>query len=199
MHAQKIANGLGAANVGFHGRNLRRRRRRRLPDEPLHNPRAANHRGRISSIGGHLQNGGLRQKSSQRAARRQFHGAHGRATERRKAVVAGESIIGIDKIRSHYGDRRQVLANHSLEERARLLLHRFDQIVGEAVLGVQADVRVITANVAEVQPIVGEVANESVEAGADNEPFGLAAQYRWTAEPARACRRAQFGIWSRVG
>ena len=91
--------------------------------------------------------------------------------------MAGESFIGIYKIRSHHGDCRQVVANHGLEERARLVLHRFDQIVVEAVLGIQADVRVITANVPEIQPIVGEVADKAVEARAGNEPFDLAAQY----------------------
>ena len=85
----------------------------------------------------------------------------------------------------------QVVADQAGEVSAGLLAHAVGQIIVEPILGVEADVGFVSAEVTQVEPVIGEGVDEAREARLAEQPFGLGAQYGGIAEFAVGGQLAQ--------
>lgn len=90
--------------------------------------------------------------------------------------MGGEAVVGEDEICFYQHAGGQVVADHRREEGAGLALHAFDEVFVKAIFRKEADVGVVAADVAEIEPAVGEVFDEAVKAGTGDEAFGFGAE-----------------------
>ena len=90
--------------------------------------------------------------------------------------MSRETIVGVNKVGIDQHTCCEIVANHRREKGARFPLHRLDQIVIKAVLGMQTNIRFVASNVAQVEPVVGKTSDESIEAGTFDQPIGLTAK-----------------------
>ena len=177
VQREQFANRFGTADVRLHGGHARWRCRWWLADEALHHP-GSTHDGRgRRAVGADFQHSRLGQQATERTVLGQAHFTHGRASEWWKLVVFRKAVIGEDEVRFYQGAGRQVIANHRREESASFALHAFYEVFVKAILGEEADVGIVPAEVAEIEPAVGEVFHEAIEASAGDEAFGFCAEY----------------------
>ena len=90
--------------------------------------------------------------------------------------MPGESIVDEDEVSIDEHSRRQVVADHRRNEGPRLHFHRLNEIVVEAILGIEPNVGLVAADMSQPQPVVGEVPDEPLEAVAGDQSIGLALQ-----------------------
>ena len=105
-----------------------------------------------------------------------------------------QTVVGEDEIGIHEHLGGQVVANHRGDEGACLQLHAFDKIIIEAILGIESDVRLVAADVAQIEPVIGETADEALKATAGDETLGFTSQHRVVAKLLLGCQLAQNGI-----
>ena len=78
------------------------------------------------------------------------------------------------------------------------MLHRLDQVVIKAVLGMQTNIRFVASNIAQVEPVIGKILDEPIEAGTVDQPIGLTAKCVSNAELSRAGQFHQRRVRPRV-
>ena len=138
-------------------RHVGRRRRGRRPQQRLQHPLAAQHHRRPVGVGGHGQQARVAQQPVP-AVVLPAVAAEPAAVDVRDAVVAGELLVQERVVRPQQLRDRTVPAHLTLEEQLRLPHHRAAQRVVEA--GEQRAVRVLRMDVADLQPLTGEVVRE---------------------------------------
>ena len=137
MLVELLADGDRAADVRLDGGHARRRRRRFLAEDALHDPRAAQHRRGGRAVGGDFEHAGLRHQPAARAVLRQRHAAQRHAL----APAAGRSARRAARSASRSPTRRGCAPadrpQQFGEEQLRLLQRRFGQQVVEVVVGIE--------------------------------------------------------------
>jgi len=92
----------------------------------------------------------------------------------------------------------EVLAKHGCHESSRFPLHRLDQIIVEAVLRVEANIRIIPPDMTQIQPVVRKIAHKPLETRAVNQTIGLAAQNFGVPQALISRQARQLRIGTRV-
>ena len=87
-----------------------------------------------------------------------------------------KSVVRVNKICVDQQTRRQIVPNHRGKERARLSLHRFNQIIIKPILRIKADIRLIASDLSQIEPVIGKVFNVSLEPWPLDQSIGLASQ-----------------------
>ena len=77
-----------------------------------------------------------------------------------------QAFIDVEEVRVHQIADGEIVAHHGGNEGKRLAFQRIDQILVQLVFGIEALVRIVPAQMAEIEPVAREVLHEPVEAGA---------------------------------
>ena len=103
-------------------------------------------------------------QASERTAGRERDFTHGRALERRQAVVLGHPVVGIGEVGLHKVLRGKVVTDQAGEIGAGFFGHAVDEIIIETIFRVETNVGLIAAHVAQVQPAIRERTDKPLEA-----------------------------------
>ena len=198
MFGNQFPNGLRATDVRFYGRDTWRRRRWRLADKAVHDPDAAQHRRGAGAVRGKLQNGRLREQSAVRATPRQVNTLQVRSLHFMQSVMPGEAIVHEDEVCVNQRMRGKIFANHRREKSSGLTAHRLDEIIIQPILRIKANVGIIPAQLSQVEPAIGEMADEAIKAVARDETLGLCSKRRRIAQFLVLRKPDQFCIGTRV-
>ena len=166
-------------------RHVRRRRRRRRAEQVLENPLAAHDRRRAVGIRRHRQDAALAEQPAARAVRPKRHAPEVAALDVRDAVVPREPLVDERVVGAQQVERAAVLAHDARRRRAR---SRAASACAQRVVEVRETAlhRHRRLEVAQIQPLAGEVRDERVGARVRQHPPHLRAR----APPGRAARRA---------
>ena len=133
------------------------RRRRRHADDVLEHPLAAQHRRRAMRVRGGQQDGALAQQAAPRVVG-QRDAAELAAVDPWHVVVPREPLVDEAVVRGHQIEDIAVLVDDAAEEQLDLADHRATQVVVE--VGELERIGLLVAQVAEVQPLAGEILDE---------------------------------------
>ena len=112
--------------------------------------------------------------------------------------MLGKSIVDEREVGIDEHSCRQILADHRRDKGSRLPVHRLDEVIVEAVLGIEPDVGLIPSDMPQTQPVVGEISDEPFKVGADNQAIGFSSKNFCIAKSLRASQLQQLGIGTRV-
>ena len=79
--------------------------------------------------------------------------------------MSRQSVIGVDEVGLDKTLGWEIIADEPREIGTRFFSHAVHQVIVETVLRVEADVGLIPAHMAQVQPVIGERADEAIEVG----------------------------------
>ena len=198
MFGNQFPNGLRATDVRFDGGDTWRRRRWRLADEAVHDPSAAQHRGGAGAIGGKLQNGRLREQSAERAARWQVNTLQVRSLHFVQSVMPREAIVHEGEVCVNQRIRGKIFADHRREKSSGLTAHRLDKVIIQPILRIKANVGFIPAQLAQVEPAIGEMSDEAIKAVARDETLRLCSKRHGIAQFLVLRKPDQICIGTRV-
>src|SRR6185436_5958048 len=74
-------------------------------------------------------------------------------------------------------------ADHGSNECERLALEGVDQILVKLILGIEALVRIISAQIAQIQPVAGEALDKTLTTAAIDQPIGFTTQRGGITQP----------------
>ena len=89
--------------------------------------------------------------------------------------MPGQPVVGVDEVRLHEVLRGQVISDEPREVGAGFFAHAVDEVIVEAILRVETDIRVVATDMAEVEPVIREGTDEPIEAGVGQQAVGLGA------------------------
>ena len=180
-----------AIAIFFERRNIGRRRSGRNSEQIRENPFAALHRRRAIRIRGHSKNAALAEQTAT-VFGRQRDAAELASVDVRNAVVPrqtfiDEGVVGVQQV--HHA---AVFAHDALEEELRFLAHRLAQVVVE--IGEDLRIGRGVLEVAQEQPLLGEVVDQRVGALVGKHALHLLFQYRVVVQFALARQIQQFVV-----
>ena len=175
MLVELLAHGRRAARVGVDGAHARRRWWRGFVQQAVHHPQATLHRRGRGAVGGEFQNRGLPKQPTAWAPGGQRHASHLHTMHIRDAVMLGEALVEHRKAGPHQCAHGRIGGDEFAEKRARLGNHRLVQ--QKAILGVKLRVGRGLVHAAEVEPLVGEVADEAFAARVGEQSVHFAMQH----------------------
>ena len=149
---------VAATVLSFSGRHVRRRRRRRRAEDVFQNPLAANHRRRARGIRRDREDAALPQQAAALAVPVQRDAPEVAAVHVRNAVVLREPLVQERVVGLEQVEHAAVFAQDALEKQLGFAAERLAQVVVE--IGKQPQVGRDRFEVAQVQPLLGEVADE---------------------------------------
>ena len=138
-------------------RYARRRRRRRIVQEIVENPFAANHGRSAGGIRGDRQHTGLRQHAATLFAG-QFHAAERRAFHVRNAVEFRQRLIQERELTIDEIQNTAVLADHRVKKEPRFLAHGVTKLLVKIREAIR--IRLETIEIAKLQPLSAEVIHQ---------------------------------------
>ena len=109
-----------------------------------------------------------------------------------------ETIVHEGEVCVNQRTRGKILANHRREKSSGLAAHRLDKIIIQPILRIEANVRFIAAQLAQVEPAIGEMSDEAIKAVARDETFRLCSKRRRIAQLLVPRKPDQFLIGTRV-
>ena len=86
--------------------------------------------------------------------------------------MGGEPVVDQERVAVDERRDRGVASDHLLDEGARLAAQRLDEPVVEAVFRIEPRVRLVAAQMPQIQPMIGDGADEPLEAGVVDEAVG---------------------------
>lgn len=139
-----LANRLRTAHVRFDGRDVRRRRLRRLTEQPIHHERSARNRGRRRAVGGDLQDRCLSHEAPTRTIRWQINSANLRADDSLNAVMHRQLLVQHREFGAYKMRGIEVVVDQLAEVRSCFGDHRVLEVRVE--FGIQLTVRIGRSN-----------------------------------------------------
>ena len=176
MFIELLADGGGSARVRVNRAHARRRRRHGVVEQAVHHPNAALHGRRRGAVGSEFQDRPLTEQAAARAPRGQRHPSHVHAVHVRDAVVLREALREHREARPHERGDGRVAGDEFAQERARLGDHALVQ--QQAILGIELRIGRGLGHAAEVEPLVGEIADEALAARVGEQAIHFAMQHR---------------------
>ena len=89
-----------------------------------------------------------------------------------------EAIVHEGKVCVNQRMRGKIFANHRREKSSGLTAHRLDKVIIQPILRIKANVGVIPAQLAQVEPAIGEMSDEVIKAVARDETLRLCSKRR---------------------
>ena len=163
MLGQALADGeIRRHGIVVQRRHIGRRRWRRRPKKVLEDPLAPNHRRGARGVGRNGQNASLAQQAAALPVGAERDAAKAIAVDMGDAVMLGEALVEEGVVRLEQIEHAPVLAKHALDEKLRFLPEGLAQIVVE--VREQAQVRRDRFQIAQMQPLRGEIGREVARA-----------------------------------
>ena len=141
------------------------------------------------------------EQATQWALWREHHLAQGRALyvgRVGQTVVLCKAIVDEHEVGRDEHSRGEIVANHRRDEGSCFPFHRLHQVVVKPILGIETNVRIITADMPQAQPIIREVVDEPLKSCTGDQAIGFVAKSFRIAQRTGASEFQQCGIGSRI-
>ena len=175
VSGELLANRGRSFDVRFYGGHVRRRGLRRLAEDLLHHPYAAFDGTGRRAVGGHFADGGHRQKTASG-----IPGLIDIDVAKASPFHAGDAVM-LGQTLAHDVDRRrqqtrhwQSIVDRKLEKLAGLATHRIFEIRLE--FGIELLVGACQIEVAQIEPLIGEVLVKPIGLGIAEQPVRCGSQ-----------------------
>src|SRR5439155_6658782 len=126
------------------------------------------------------------------AVRSERHAPEAAAIDKRNPVVLRQALVEKSVVRLEQVKRAAVLAQNAIHEEFRLLAERLTKVIIK--VRIQAHIRADRLQIAQPEPLSGEVTREIVRARIGEHPAGLSLEHVWPAKLASDGCIQQFVI-----
>jgi hypothetical protein len=191
-----------AADVGFDGGHVFRRRVGRSAEDTVEHIGSAHHRRGAGAVGGDFQHRALGEEAATAGTGGEVDFADLFALHPGDAVMLGEAFVEHAEVAMHDVPHAEVVLEQFLEKPLRLGHHGLLEVLLE--LGVELGVGLGEVDVAQVQPAAEKIPREAFRHRRTQETFGLGAEHGWIAqfflcgEAGESIERGGLGIDDRL-
>src|SRR5262245_26161046 len=171
METQPLSNRKVGGHPTIERRHIRQWRRRRSTEKVAQDPYSPNHRRSPRRVGRDRQYAALPQQSATLAFRRERHAPEAAAIDIGNSVVLRQALVEKGGIRLEQIKHTAIRSHNAIHEEFRLLAERLTKIIVK--VRILTDVRIDGRQVAQPEPLSGEVTCEIVRARIGEHPAGL--------------------------